>query len=290
MSEKTPEIQEAQEQLPIKRNVLDYDDVRKMAPFFEGKEKLVNRLFHWLAVDKTNDYHSRNMHLPGPDFSHKMFEELGAPMTIRNEEVLSSIPDGPFITVSNHPYGALDGMALIDIVGHHRPDFKVMVNMILNHIGALRPNFIAVDALASNDPTKRAVSVKGITDAMRHVKQGHPLGFFPAGAVSKLTWGLRIEDREWQPSVLRIIQKLKVPVIPIYFHGHNSWIFTLLGMIDWRLRTLRLPTEVFNKKGYNFRVSVGEIITPETLAQYTTPEELGAFLKQQTYKMKKWQQ
>ncbi len=290
MNDNPKSIHDTEEQLPIKRNVLDYDDVCKVAPFFKGKEKLVNRLFHWLAVDKTNDYHSRNMHLSGPDFSHKMFEELGAPMTIRNEEVLSSIPDGPFITVSNHPYGALDGMALIDIVGHHRPDFKVMVNMILNHIGALRPNFIAVDALASNDPTKRAVSVKGITDAMRHVKQGHPLGFFPAGAVSKLTWGLRIEDREWQPSVLRIIQKLKVPVIPIYFHGHNSWKFTLLGMIDWRLRTLRLPTEVFNKKGYNFRVSIGDIITPETLAQYSTPEELGAFLKQETYKMKKWQQ
>ena len=277
-------------QLPVKPSVLDYNDVCKLAPFFEGKEKLVNRLFHWLAIDKTNDYHARNMHLSGPDFSHRMFEELGAPMTIRNEEVLSRIPDGPFITVSNHPYGSLDGMALIDIVGHHRPDFKVMVNMILNQIGALRPNFIAVDALASNDPSKRAVSVKGIADAMRHVKQGHPLGFFPAGAVSKLTWGLRIEDREWQPSVLRIIQKLKVPVIPIYFHGHNSWKFTLLGMIDWRLRTLRLPTEVFNKKGYNFRVSVGDIITPETLAQYSTPEQLGTFLKQETYKMKKWQQ
>ena len=279
---------EIQEQLPVKRAVLDYDDVRKMAPFFEGKEKLVNKVFRWLAVDKTNDYHSRNMHLPGPEFSHKMFDELGATMTIRNEEVLNSIPEGPFITVSNHPYGALDGMALIDIVGHHRSDFKVMVNMILNHIGALRPNFIAVDALASDDPAKRAVSVKGITDAMRHVKQGHPLGFFPAGAVSKLTWGLRIEDREWQPSVIRIIQKLKVPVIPIYFHGHNSWVFTMLGMIDWRLRTLRLPTEVFNKTNREFRVSVGNVIMPEEMAQYTTPEELGAFLKQKTYNLKKW--
>ena len=34
----------------------------------------------------------------------------------------------------------------------------------------------------------------------------------------------------------------------------------------------------------------GDIITPETLAQYSTPEQLGAFLKQETYKMKKWQQ
>ena len=278
------------DQLPFKRMVLDYDDVCKMAPFFKGKEKLVNRIFHWIAMDKTNDYHSRNLHRPGPDFAHNLFVEIGAKVTLRNAEVLDTLPEGAFITVSNHPFGALDGVALIDIMGHRYPDYKVMVNMILNHIGALRGNFIAVDALASNDPAKRAVSVKGIADAMRHVKQGHPLGFFPAGAVSKLTWGMRIEDREWQPSVIRIIQKLKVPVVPIYFHGHNSWFFTLLGMIDWRLRTLRLQREVFNKKGYEFRVSVGDIISPEELAKYETPEELGVFLKQQTYKLKKWQQ
>lgn len=279
-----------QDQLPFKRMVLDYDDVCKMAPFFKGKEKLVNRIFHWIAMDKTNDYHSRNLHRPGPDFAHNLFVEIGAKVTLRNAEVLDTLPEGAFITVSNHPFGALDGVALIDIMGHRFPDYKVMVNMILNHIGALRGNFIAVDALASDDPAKRAVSVKGIADAMRHVKQGHPLGFFPAGAVSKLTWGMRIEDREWQPSVIRIIQKLKVPVVPIYFHGHNSWFFTLLGMIDWRLRTLRLQREVFNKKDYEFRVSVGDIITPEELAKYETPEELGVFLKQQTYKLKKWQQ
>lgn len=284
------DINNTQDQQPIKRTVLDYDDVCKVAPFFNGKEKLVNTIFHWCAVDKTNDYHSRNLHLEPQEFAHNLFTEIGAKITIQNEQALDHLPHGAFITISNHPFGALDGVALIDIMGHRRTDFKVMVNMILNNIGALKPSFIAVDALASDDPAKRAVSVKGITDAMRHVKQGHPLGFFPAGAVSKLTRDLRIEDREWQPSVIRIIQKLKVPVIPIFFHGHNSWKFTALGMIDWRLRTLRLPVEVFNKKGYNFRVTVGDIISPENLEQFSSPEELGAFLKQETYKLKKWQQ
>ena len=161
--------------------------------------------------------------------------------------------------------------------------------MILNHIGAMRGNFIDVDALASNDPAKRAVSMRGIADAMRHVKDGHPLGFFPAGAVSKFTWGLRIEDRDWQPSIMRIIAKMKVPVIPIYFHGHNSLVFTLLGMIDWRLRTLRLPTEVFRRHDQTMRVSIGNVISPDEMAAYSTPEALGQFLKQRTYSMKKWQ-
>ncbi|MBR5639037.1 MAG: lysophospholipid acyltransferase family protein [Muribaculaceae bacterium] len=287
--EKNNNIQDAQEQAPIKRTVLDYDDIRKAAPFFNGKEKFVNKMLHWLKVDKANDFHSRNIDHPGRDFAHNLLTELNAKIEFSNEQQLDNLPEGPFITVSNHPFGALDGVTLIDIVSTRRPDYKVMVNMILNNITALRPSFIAVDALASDDPAKRAVSVKGITDAMRHVKQGHPLGFFPAGAVSKLTWGLRIEDREWQPTIIRLIQKLKVPVVPIYFHGHNSWKFVALGMIDWRLRTLRLPAEVFRKSNHHFRVSIGDIITPEEQAKYETPEELGAFLKQQTYNLRKWQ-
>ena len=117
-----------------------------------------------------------------------------------------------------------------------------------------------------------------------------PEAVFPAGAVSKFkwTWGVRIQDRPWQPTIMRIIQKLNVPIIPIYFHGHNSAWFTFLGMVDWRLRTLRLPAEVFRRKGDTFRVSVGDPITPADCAQYETPEELGKFLKDKTYSMKKW--
>ncbi|MBQ0119981.1 MAG: lysophospholipid acyltransferase family protein [Bacteroidales bacterium] len=273
----------------IKKTVLDYDDIRKMVPFFDGKPKLVNTLMRWLDVDKVNWIHEHNCATPGVPFTTGLLNDLGVKITYNSTEVLDNLPEGGFITVSNHPFGALDGIMLINILGQRRPDVKVMVNMILNYISAMRPNFIAVDALASNDPAKRAVSVRGIAEAMRHVKDGHPLGFFPAGAVSKLNSHLELEDREWQPSVMRIIQKCKVPVIPIYFHGRNSHWFNFLGVVDWRLRTLRLPAEVFRRSDYNFKVSIGQPITPEEQAQYKTPEELGAFLKQQTYKLKSCQ-
>ena len=273
----------------IKRTVLDYDDIRQMVPFFDGKPRLVNFLSRLLAVDKVNWIHDHNCDTPGVPFVQGLLKDLNITIKVRGQEILEQLPkDSAFITVSNHPFGALDGIMLIKLIGEYRPDFKVMVNMILNYISAMRPNFIAVDALASNDPAKRAVSMRGISEAMRHVKEQHPLGFFPAGAVSKFTRNLTIEDREWQPSVTRIIQKLKVPVVPIYFHGHNSLWFTFLGMIDWRLRTLRLPAEVFRRKNDTFRISVGEPITPEQQAAFATPEELGAFLKQQTYAMRKW--
>ena len=254
-----------------KRTVLDYDDIRQMAPFFDGKPRLVNWLMRLLAVDKVNWIHDHNFDTPGVPFVQGLLRDLDITMQVRGEEVLDQMPTGGFITVSNHPFGALDGIMLIKLVGEHRADFKVMVNMVLNHITAMRPNFIAVDALASNDPAKRAVSMRGITEAIRQVRDGHVLGFFPAGAVSKFTTGLRIEDRDWQPSVMRIIAKMGVPVVPIYFHGHNSLWFTFLGMIDWRLRTLRLPAEVFRRKGDTFRISVGQPVAPDEIAQHNTP-------------------
>ena len=147
---------------PIKRTVLDYNDIVEIAPQARGHEKLVNRVLHWLSVDKVNDVHDRYCDKPGPEFARNLLKDFDINLRIDGKEVLDNLPEGAFITVSNHPFGALDGISLIAMMGSIRPSFKVMVNMVLNHISAMRPNFIAVDALASDDPAKKAVSMKGI--------------------------------------------------------------------------------------------------------------------------------
>ena len=274
---------------PVKRTVLDYDDIVTMAPFLKGKEKLVRRLMKLLAVDKVNWIHEHNFDAPdGPHFCCGLLEDLDIKLRIDNEHLLDNLPEGAFITVSNHPFGALDGITLIDIVGKRRPEYKVMVNMILNHITALRPSFIAVDQSASDDPAKKAVSMKGIREVMAQVRGGKPVGFFPAGAVGNYNKHLRFEDREWQPVVIRLIAQLGVPVIPIFFHGYNSWWFRALGVISWQLRTLRLPAEVFRRKGDTLHITVGDIITPEEIkAHNTSIPELGEWLKAKTYELQK---
>ena len=272
----------------IKPDVLSYDDIRRMVPFFDGKPKLVNFIMRLFAIDKVNYLHRHNCATPGAPFVAGLLRDLDIKLRIDNEAQLDNLPEGAFVTVSNHTFGALDGIILIHVLASRRPEFKVMVNMVLNYITAMRPNFIAVDALASDDPAKRAVSTKGIREAMMQVRSGKPLGFFPAGAVSKLNGKLQLEDREWQPSIIRLIKQFKVPVVPIYFHGSNSLWFNILGKISWQLRTLRLPAEVFRKKGATFHISVGDIISPEELAKHESIEELGQFLKDKTYSMRKW--
>lgn len=272
---------------PVKRTVLDCEDVIAMIPRLAGHEKLVNRLLHWLSVDKVNDVHSRYFDTPGPAFVHSLLKEFDITVRIDGEDVLNNLPEGPFITVSNHPFGALDGITLIDLIASRRPEYKVMVNMILGRITAMQPNFIAVDSLASDDPAKKAVSMRGIKQAIEQVKSGRPLGFFPAGAVSKVNFRGRLMDRKWQDSVIRLIDKLKVPVIPIYFHGSNSWFFNFLGVVCWQARTLRLPSEVWRKCHTTLHVSVGDPISvDEQRAHADTIDQLGEYLKAQTYKLR----
>lgn len=271
---------------PIKRSVLDADDVISMVPKLKGKEKLINRVLHWLSVDKVNAVHDKYCDNPGPEFARNLLKDFDITLDVEGKSTLEHLPEGAFVTVSNHPFGALDGISLIALIASIRPTFKVMVNMVLNHISAMRPNFIAVDALASDDPAKKAVSMKGIKEAIMQVRRGNPIGFFPAGAVSKINSRLRIEDRQWQPSIIRLIQQLNVPVVPIYFHGHNSTWFNILGVISWQLRTLRLPAEVWRKCHTTIHISVGDIITPEELKKYPTVEELGTFLKEKTYQLR----
>ena len=84
-----------------------------------------------------------------------MLKDLDVRLRVDNSKVLDNLPDGPFITVSNHPFGAIDGITLVHLIGTRRPKYKVMVNMVLNHISAMRPSFIAVDAMQSDDPKRR---------------------------------------------------------------------------------------------------------------------------------------
>ncbi len=267
--------------------VLGYDEIVALAPQLKGKRRLVEGLIHFLSIDKCNDMHSRLCDTPGPDFCRRLLDELDIKLKIDNAELLDHLPEGPFVTVSNHPFGALDGVTLIDLIGSRRPEFKVMVNMTLNYISALRPSFIAVDSLASDDPVKKAVSVRGIKEAMSRIRNGHPVGFFPAGAVAKLNGHLRLEDREWQPTVIRLIKKMNVPVIPIYFHGSNSWWFNFLGIVSWQLRTLRLPAEIFKKAHKTIHISIGNPISVEEQNAHSgSLEELGHFLREKTFELR----
>lgn len=174
-------INDTRQEAPLKPTVLDAEDIGRMVPFLGRHPRLLNRLIKMLQLDKVNRLHAENCHTPGPGFVRGCLHDLDITVVAENGEVLRNLPEGAFITVSNHHFGALDGIILIDLIARRRPRYKVMVNMFLNYIWAMCPNFIAVDQSASADPKKKAVSMAGIKEAIKLVRSGEPVGFFPAG-------------------------------------------------------------------------------------------------------------
>ena len=267
-------------------DLISLNELERATPLFRGKcgNALCRGLMHILAIDKVNDLYRRNSIVNGPDFARAVLKDIGVEYEVLNPEVLKNLPDGPFITISNHPYGHLDGVILVDLFGHIRPDFKVMVNKFLGRIRTLDENFICVTPVGEERISPTKDSIQGIKDAVAHIRTGGALGLFPSGAVSDLNLKDRsIRDREWQEPVIRLIRKMNVPIVPVHFLDRNSNFYYSLGLIDWKVRLLRLVSEVFNKKGKQTRVAIGEIISSEEQAVFTDIREFGDYLRNKVY-------
>lgn len=265
---------------------LDIEELAGISPLFRGKagRSFARFCMHVTAVDKVNDLYGRIERFEGPDFADAFFKDLGIDYSIGNAERLQSLPEGPFITISNHAYGHVDGVALIDIFGHADPSYKVMVNKILAHFKSLGPSFITVTPTGTERVAPTADSIGGIRLALAQIREGKPLGLFPSGAVSDLRKGV-IRDREWQEAIIKFIRKAAVPVVPVRFFDRNSMFFYRLGLIDWKIRLIRLCWELFNKRGKTMRIGIGETIPAEKLKTFDDPDELRSFLRSSVYDM-----
>ena len=116
--------------------LLTLNELENATSLFRGKcgNALGRGLMRMLSVDKVNDLYDRNACCEGPDFARAVLEDIGVEYEVLHREILDSLPDGPFITISNHPYGHIDGVMLVDLFWHISPDLKVMVNKFLGRI------------------------------------------------------------------------------------------------------------------------------------------------------------
>lgn len=263
--------------------LVDRKDFKKAAGLNTiGGESIAKLLMSLLKINKINSEYAKISNLKGIEFLTKLLERLDIKYEISPEELKRIPKEGPFIIISNHPYGGIDGIILLKIIQELRPDFKMMANFLLRRIDPLKDSIIPVDPFEGESQTSG--SVTGIKHALSHLRDGKPLGIFPAGEVSTYynTESPGVADKQWNDSIVKFIKKMEVPIIPVYFKGTNSRLFHILGLIHPMLRTAKLPSELFNKKNKLVKLRMGLPIMPKEQQEFKDTARFGRFLRLKT--------
>ncbi len=249
-----------------------------------GGESIARLLGILLKFNKINKVYSKLYHKGGMKFINALINELEINYEISDEDLLKIPEKGSFITVSNQPYGGIDGMLLLDAITVRRPDFKVIANFLLKRIDPDCEYILPVNPFKKHEDP--GTVILGIKKALEHIKAGSPLGIFPAGEVSHYNdeW-TDVTDPQWQNSAIKFIKNADVPVVPVYFQGTNSRIYHLLGMINPALRAIKLPSELLNKKKKVIKIRIGNPIPVKDQKEFNDPFKYGRFLRAKTYSL-----
>ena len=238
-------------------------------------------LMNLLKISTINRIYNRNKHKKDLDFLNGILEEFKVRFEIPEEDLKRLPKNGAYITVSNHPLGGIDGILLLKLVREQREDFKIIANFLLQRIQPLEPYILPVNPFENHREIKS--SIAGFKKSLQHLKNGHPLGLFPAGEVSTRKEGKLIVDKPWEPAVMKLIQRADVPVVPIYFHAKNSPLFYRLSKLSDTFRTAKLPSELLTQKNRVIKIRIGKPISVKEQKEHATLESFSNFIRRKTY-------
>ena len=232
-------------------------------------------------LSSINSFYDSIKHLNGTEYADAILKHYEIDFEIPEEDFKRLPKEGAYITISNHPLGGIDGILLLRLMAEQRPDYKIMANFLLQRMVPIDPYIIPVNPFENHKNVKSSIS--GFKSALQHLKDGHPLGIFPAGEVSTFKDGKLIVDRPWEEAALKLIRKAKVPVVPIYFHAKNSKLFYRLAKMNDVFRTAKIPSEVYSQRNRPIKVRIGQPISVSMQDEQETLEEYTALLRRKTY-------
>ena len=93
----------------------------------------------WMVLKSTklsviNKEYDKRKDLPGTQFIDSILKAFEINFDIPEEDLKRIPKSGPFITISNHPLGGIDGMILMKLLLEKREDYKVIANFLLHRI------------------------------------------------------------------------------------------------------------------------------------------------------------
>ena len=251
------------------------------------KNPVANTIMRLTKIDDVNELYDKVKDKEGKDFFDAFVSERDLQYIVFEEDLAKIPKTGPFILVSNHPLGAIDGILMTKILSELRPDFKIMGNFLLEKIKPMEPYVISVNPFENRKEAYN--SSGGMRATLKHLQAGGCVGIFPAGEVSnKNNKNNEVKDKAWEKPALKLIKMAKVPVVPMYFHAKNSNFFYRLAKLHPDLQTLLLPSEMMRKREKPIRIRLGKPVSVKMIEDQESPEELGEFLQNKIYLLKSY--
>jgi putative hemolysin len=222
-----------------------------------------------------------NKSVPTHTLMGAALEELNIPLKLSGFPLESLPISGPIIFIANHPFGVVDGLAMGEIVSRVRQEFGILVNSVLCRNPRLDPFFLPIDF--REIPSALRTNLNSRKEAKTRLENGQAIAIFPSGAVATAPFpGKKVEELEWKRFVVKLITQSNAIVVPMYFHGENSFWFQLASYIHQHLRLGLLLHEVRNKIGKTLRVTIGEPISSGDWKTKDPIKELLPFLREKT--------
>lgn len=265
-----------------KMTLITSEELRSAIKAGFGKGGFTKLLLQVTQVKKINNFYEQHKNDSSIEFIDAVISRLNLKFEF-NEYELKRIPaSGAFITVSNHPFGGIDGILLLKILSKVRPDYKIISSYLLQRIKPLENSLLPINTLDLPDKNNRGLS--DLKHAFLHLNNGHPIGVFPAGRTSSYKPDIhQISDSEWQFAILKFIKKTNLPVVPINFLGRNRSNLNLMSVIHPMLKSNNLPQELFNRRNRDIIIRIGNPIPIPDLEHFSNIAQFGRFLRVKTY-------
>ncbi len=243
----------------------------------------VNFLKRRIHQDQLNDCIMNADPFHGVGFFDEALKYVGITYRIRGEENLD--PKKKYLFVCNHPLGGPEALIIGSVFKRlYGEGFKVPVNHILANLKPLNEFFVPVKVFSSRQSRELGGQIADM------FKSDFQTLVFPAGLCARKIKG-KVTEMPWKKMFVTQARKYERDVVPMHISGFNSkrfFFFTKLSMflkLKFNIGMLFLVDELFNKKGEEFVITIGEPVPYTTFDKSKTDIQWAADIKDRVEKL-----
>ncbi|MBJ7554591.1 GNAT family N-acyltransferase [Marinomonas spartinae] len=260
--------------------------IANKSPQFFDKSPLITRptlsflkrLFH---ENEVNQFLEKNKDSVGFEFIDRVLDHFNFSYQVSQVDRRNIPAIGRVMIIANHPLGALDGLALLRLIGEIRPDVKIVANDLLMSLDGLKSLVLPVDNMGGKTGRQQLKAI------MNSLHNDEAVIIFPAGEVSRISPS-GVKDQRWNENYLKLAKKTNSPILPVHIGGRNSMMFYTSSILYRPLSTIQLPNEMFRQRNRKIPMQVGQAIPIQELSKLPlSDKEKNKLVKRHLYRIAK---